>query len=631
MSRRGKALGRKTQSRKSPGKEVPEKEAPEKNPAEKKAALSAGLKNTVYLLGYVRRHVPALFYTNILTGILWGYLNVASSVLVIQVVFNMIGEGRSFADVCSFLLLMSMILLPVLGAIYYCEKRLWPALKLKLGKTLHTELFQKAREMDLRCYDDAGFYTDFIWTVQEAEEHVYAAVRNMGSVLLTVLACIGVIAIMLEIDPLLLVIAVFSMVFQFLLRLLKSRIEFLREQRLMPLVKKYEYINRVFYMPDYAKELRMSRVDRLLTEEFDDCISKMDTVYRKLQFRLSVLDIGEQACNVFLTNMFLIFVLAYKILIAGSVSIGDLSVSIAAVGKLNSMYNGLLTALSQSVQSGMFAEKLQTFLAAQPQITSPKDAAALPEASGDIEFCNVSFRYDGSDIWVLRHINLKIKAQTRAAIVGYNGAGKSTLVKLLMRLYDPTEGEILLNGRNIKEYDVEEYRRSFGTLFQDFQIYAASVGENVKMGLVDAGDETAIREALKTAGIAENFSGLSALLLREYDRNGRLVSGGEAQKIAMARAFLKDPHTYILDEPSSALDPISEYNLNRTLFEVSKGRTVIFISHRLSTTRMAERIYMMEQGRIIEEGTHEELLEKGGRYAEMFEKQAEKYRNSFVL
>ena len=135
-----------------------------------KRGKSLGMKNTAYLLGYVRRHVPALFYTNILTGILWGYLNVASSVLVIQVVFNMIGEGRSFADVCAFLLLMSMILLPVLGVIYYCEKRLWPVLKLKLGKTLHTELFQKARKMDLRCYDDAGFYTDFIWTVQEAED-----------------------------------------------------------------------------------------------------------------------------------------------------------------------------------------------------------------------------------------------------------------------------------------------------------------------------------------------------------------------------------------------------------------------------------------------------------------------------
>lgn len=597
--------------------------------SKKTNSLSTGIKNTAYLLDYVRRHVPALFYTNIMTGILWGYLNVASSVLVIQVVFNMIGEGRSFIDVCRFLLIMSMILLPVLGVIYFCEKRLWPVLKLKLGKSLHTELFIKARKMDLRCYDDAQFYTDFIWTVQEAEDHVYAAVRNMGNVLLTVLACIGVIAIMVEIDPILLVITVSSMFFQFLFRLLKSRIEFLRKQRLMPLIKKYEYINRVFYMPDYAKELRMSRVDRLLTEEFDDCISKMDMVYRRLQFRLTILEIGEQVCNVFLTNMLIIFVLVYKIIIVKSVSIGDLSVSIAAVGKLNSMYNGLLGSLSQFVQSGMFADKLRTFLAAQPQITSPKNIAPLSALSGDIEFRNVSFRYDGSDSWVLRHINMKIKAQSKTAIVGYNGAGKSTLVKLLMRLYDPTEGEILLNGRNIKDYDVEEYRHSFGTLFQDFQIYAASLGENVKMGLVDNADEAAIREALKTAGIAENFCDLSVPLLREYDKNGRLVSGGEAQKIAMARAFLKDPHTYILDEPSSALDPISEYNLNQTLFELSKDRTVIFISHRLSTTCMAEQIYMMEQGRIIEEGKHEELLARGGRYAEMFEKQAEKYRNSF--
>lgn len=598
-----------------------------KENAEEKIALSTGIKNTAYLIRYVRHHVPALFYTNIMTGILWGYLNVASSVLVIKVVFDMIGEGRPFIDVCKFLLMMSMILLPVLGVIYFCDKRLWPALKLKLGKSLHAELFLKAQKVDLRCYDDARFYTNFIWTVREAEDHVYTAVNNMETVLLSALACLGVIAIMLEIDPIILVIAVASMVLTFLFRLLKTRIEFLREQRLMPFVKKYEYISRVFYMPDYAKELRMSRIDRLLTEEFDDCVSKMDTVYRRLQFRLTVLEIGEQVCNVFLTNASLIFVLVYKILIVKSVSVGDLSVSIAAVGKLNSMYNSLLGALSQFVQSGMFADKLRTFLATEQRITSPKNAAELPALSGDIEFRNVSFRYDGSDSWVLRHINMKIKAQTKAAIVGYNGAGKSTLVKLLMRLYDPTEGEILLCGKNIKDYGVDEYRHSFGTLFQDFQIYAADLGENVKMGLVDNEDEGAIKEALMTAGIAGNFGDISAPLLREYDKNGRSVSGGEAQKIAIARAFLKDPHTYILDEPSSALDPISEYNFNRTLFELSKDRTVIFISHRLSTTHMAEQIYMMEQGRIIEEGNHEELLARGGRYAEMFEKQAEKYQS----
>lgn len=599
----------------------------EKENTGEKAKLSVGIKNTAYLVRYVRQHVPALFYTNIMTGILWGYLNIASSVLVIKVVFDMLGEGRPFTDVCKFLLMMSVILLFALGVIYFCEKRLWPVQKLKLGKSLHAELFLKAQKADLRCYDDTKFYTDFIWTVQKAEEEVYTAVGNLGSVLLHVLACIGVIAVMLEVDPFLLVLTAASMACQFVFRLLKTKMNFYRELSLRPLVKKYEYISRVFYMPDYAKELRMSRVDRLLTEEFDGCISKMDAVYKKLQFRLTALETGEQICNVFLTNMLLIFVLVYKIFIVGSVSIGDLSVSIAAVGKLNSMYSGLLESLSQFVQSGMFADKLRTFLDIEQTVASPENPASLPIVPGDIEFRDVSFRY-GDDGWVLRHINMKIKAQTKAAVVGYNGAGKSTLVKLLMRFYDPTEGEILLNGKNIKEYDLDEYRHSFGTLFQDFQIYAASLGENVKMGLVESRDEAMIKKALMTAGVADNLRDLSVPLLREYDKNGRLVSGGEAQKIAIARAFLKNPHTYILDEPSSALDPISEYNLNRTLFELSKDKTVIFISHRLSTTRMAEQIYMMEQGRVIEEGNHEELLARGGRYAEMFEKQAEKYRET---
>lgn len=592
-----------------------------------KVRLSTGIKNTAYLLRYVRKHVPALFYTNIVTGILWGYLNVASSVLVIKVVFDMIGEGRPFTDVCKFLLLMSMILLPALGTIYFCDKRLWSVLKLKLGRALHAELFLKAQKADLRCYDDARFYTNFIWTVQEAEKHVYTAVGNMGSVLLHALACMGVIAIMMEIDPFLLVITAASMVCRFLFRLLKTKIDFHRELNLRSLVKKYEYISRVFYMPDYAKELRMSRVDRLLTEEFDGCISQMDNVYKKLQLRLTVLEVGEQICNVFLTNMLLIFVLVYEILIAGSASIGDLSVSIAAVGKLNSMYNGLLGSLSQFVQSGMFADKLRTFLDTRQTVTSPENPVELPVSPTDIELRDVSFRYDGGG-WVLRHVNMKISAKSKVAIVGYNGAGKSTLVKLLMRFYDPTGGEILLNGKNIKDYDVDEYRRSFGTLFQDFQIYAASLGENVKMGLPESEDETAIKGALVMAGIEESLRDPSIQLLREYDNSGRSVSGGEAQKIAISRAFLKNPHTYILDEPSSALDPISEYDLNRTLFELSKDKTVLFISHRLSTTRMAEQIYMMEQGRIIEEGNHEELLAKGGRYAEMFEKQAKKYREA---
>lgn len=172
-----------------------------------------------------------------MTGILWGYLNIASSVLVIKVVFDMLGEGRPFTDVCKFLLMMSVILLFALGVIYFCEKRLWPVQKLKLGKSLHAELFLKAQKADLRCYDDTKFYTDFIWTVQKAEEEVYTAVGNLGSVLLHVLACIGVIAVMLEVDPFLLVLTAASMACQFVFRLLKTKMNFYRELSLRPLVK----------------------------------------------------------------------------------------------------------------------------------------------------------------------------------------------------------------------------------------------------------------------------------------------------------------------------------------------------------------------------------------------------------
>jgi ATP-binding cassette subfamily B protein len=197
-------------------------------------------------------------------------------------------------------------------------------------------------------------------------------------------------------------------------------------------------------------------------------------------------------------------------------------------------------------------------------------------------------------------------------------------VPLVIR-YDPDKGEILFNHQDIREYDVEQYRHSFGTLFQDFQIYGATLGENVKTDRVSETDKQIILRSLKTAGLEGVISDIDTQLTREYDKEGQNVSGGEAQKIALSRVFIKNPHTYILDEPTSALDPISEYNFNKKIVEVSKGKTVIFISHRLSTTRMADRIYVLEKGEVIESGSHDELIAQGGKYAHMFKIQAEKY------
>lgn len=218
---------------------------------------------------------------------------------------------------------------------------------------------------------------------------------------------------------------------------------------------------------------------------------------------------------------------------------------------------------------------------------------------------------------------------SKIAIVGYNGAGKTTLIKLIMRLYDPNEGEILLNGVNIKEYDVEEYRRKIGTVFQDFKIFAATVKENVLLDFADTGSDEAVISSLEKSGFSDRLStlsdGLSTDLTTEFEEKGVNLSGGEAQKLAVARVFYKNANLIILDEPSSALDPLAEYHLNRSMLHAAEHKSVVLISHRLSTTRLADRIYMLEQGRIIEEGTHAQLLAQGGKYAQMWRVQAGQY------
>ena len=217
--------------------------------------------------------------------------------------------------------------------------------------------------------------------------------------------------------------------------------------------------------------------------------------------------------------------------------------------------------------------------------------------------------------------------------MGYNGAGKSTLVKLIMGLYDVTEGEIRISGENIQKFEAKEYHRHFGTVFQDLQVFALSIAENVLMRKPQNDDERKLVEkALEKAHFGERLkslpNGIDTMVSKEFDEDGVVLSGGETQKIAIARIFAQNPDIVILDEPSSALDPIAEYNMYKNMMEIEEDKTVIFISHRLSSARVADKIYMMENGTIVEEGTHDELMTLNGKYAEMFNLQAQNYQES---
>ena len=269
-------------------------------------------------------------------------------------------------------------------------------------------------------------------------------------------------------------------------------------------------------------------------------------------------------------------------------------------------------------------EKYREFLKSDFKIRDGAKTAKCGEPE-EIRIENLSFTYPGNDRPTLKNINLTIKPYEKIALVGYNGAGKTTLTNLLLRLYDATDGSISIAGEDIRDVTVSSHRDRFSAVFQDFQLFACSAGENV--ALDKTFDEERVKTALKQSGFNKELKkGIYTELLREFDDEGRMLSGGESQKVAIARTFYKNCPYIILDEPSANLDPIAEYNLNQAMIEAANQKTVIFISHRLSTTVNADRIYVMENGEIIESGSHKELMEKNGTYAYMFNLQAEKYK-----
>ena len=297
---------------------------------------------------------------------------------------------------------------------------------------------------------------------------------------------------------------------------------------------------------------------------------------------------------------------------------------------LSALYNDMKIDAVTIAIIGQYAEKFRKLLDYEP-IIEVADGLTPDKEAGSLKLSNVSFRYPNTDKDTLKDISIEIKPGEKIAIVGENGAGKTTFVKLLMRLYDVTDGSIEYNGHDIREYNTKAYRKKISAVFQDYNIYAATLAENVLLRQYNKEDEKDVIAALKKADFSKKLSklpdGIFTNLTREFSDEGVNLSGGESQKIAISRVFLNDEDRAIsiLDEPSSALDPVSEYKLNKNLIDHAQNDTVIFISHRLSTTRMADRIYLFEHGSIIEQGSHEELMQLNGRYREMFDRQAKNY------
>lgn len=399
--------------------------------------------------------------------------------------------------------------------------------------------------------------------------------------------------------------------------------------RRTPEQRELDYIRQTGASVESAKEVKIFALNSFLIERYRELATKFYTANRQLAIRRA--GWGSTLTTLGTLGYYVAYAyLAWRTL-AGEFSIGDLTFLSGSFRRLRTLLEGLLIGFSQTAGQALYLDDLFSFFDIEPEIHSPPNPRPFPvPIRQGFAFEDVGFQYPGAGRWAVRHLNFHLNAGEVLALVGENGAGKTTLVKLLARLYDPDEGRILLDGHDLREYDLDELRSNIGVIFQDFVRYHLSAAENIAIGRIDARNdrpriETAAESSLANEVIHKLPAGYDQVIGKRF-KTGVDLSGGEWQKVAIARAYMRDAQVLILDEPTAALDARSEFEVFQRFKELSAGKTAVLISHRFSSVRMADRILVLADGTVESMGTHEELLSQRGRYAELFELQAAGYR-----
>ncbi len=587
------------------------------------------VKNNFYALGFVwsmsKSYVVHAFFSNAI-----GYFNwVFFSAYFIRYIIQAVTGGEAVSTVYLYIGMVAALMCVLILYDRYVDRVVKPLKEVELYQRMYSVFYHKAENVELECFEDTEFYNRYTMAVDQACEKMTKIVWEMTNIICAAIAGISTYVLMYRMDPRMLLFVLSPIVGSFVFGTIVNKLNFAIYQEVTPDNRKTEYVNRVMYLGEYAKEMRLSNIFQVLKRTYEEAVEHRIRVVKSYISRL-------------IPNAFLQFYLSYIIIFEGLMLYGAYQtmvvhrLSLADLSILSSMMvtaSWILVRIGNSMvtcsQNGMFVYNIRTFMSYEEKI--PEDAKGdLPEREIEsIEFCHVSFSYRGGKE-VIHDLSFKIGRNESVALVGHNGAGKTTILKLLFRLYDPNEGVILVNGRDIREYDLEAYRNLFAAAFQDYKIFAYSIMDNVLMERQVEDPEKVTVEALKRAGVYEKVmslpQGIHTMLTKEFKEEGAVLSGGEYQKIVVARAFANPAPIKVFDEPSSALDPIAEYDLFQAILEESQDHLMFFISHRLSSVKDADVVYMLEEGRLIEQGTHGELMEQNGKYAQMYRMQAKNYQ-----
>ncbi|WP_394895803.1 ABC transporter ATP-binding protein [Clostridium perfringens] len=440
-------------------------------------------------------------------------------------------------------------------------------------------------------------------------------------------AFVGYISIVLFLSPWILLFLIINVLISYALTMRVKKYEYSQKEKAADKDRRTFYVFDTMYDFAYGKDIRIYDLKNILIDKFKK--------FRGERIDISN-DVQEKQLKVKIVDVILLVIrecvvygyLIYNVLFTG-MGIGDFTMYFSTINGFGDWMKGILGDLAHIKAQNMYLDDMREFLEIKSE--DKEKTRDIPiDSSYEIEFKNVSFKYPKTDKYIYKNLSLKIKKGQRLAIVGINGAGKTTFVKLLCRLYEPTSGEILINGVNIKDFSKEEYYKILSVVFQDIKTFAFTVAENVSLENLEDVDREKVLHCIEKAGVGDKINslqkGIDTSLLKILDGEGVELSGGENQKLALARALYKNGKIVILDEPTSALDAVAEYNIYKEFDELIGDKTAIYISHRLASTKFCDVIAFFENGEIVEYGTHEELLKKNGKYSDMFNIQAQYYK-----
>ena len=490
------------------------------------------------------------------------------------------------------------------------------------------QVMEHASRLDLQAYEDPVYYDRLERARVQATDRVLM-IQLIGQLFQQAITTLSLSVGIFLYSPWLLLLLIACLLPAFLGESHYAFLNYAKNFRQTPAKRQLDYLRQVGGSKEAAKELKLFGLAQFFTDRFrsiaNAILDENMALNRRRLIAVSFLS------TLSTSGYYGAFAWAVYRTVTGAISFDGLVFLTQAIMGASSNISQLFSTLSSIADQALFLTDLLAFFEMKPTVTSKPGALPAPRPIVEgFEFRDVSFVYPGTQREVLKHLNFRLEPGERVALIGQNGQGKTTIVKLMTRLYDPTGGRILLDGIDLREYDLEDLCREIGVIFQDFMRYEMTARENIGVGRIEfLNDDERIRTAAEKSladGVIRRLPGGYEQMLGRRFEGGVDLSGGEWQKLALARAYLRDAQVLILDEPTAALDARAEYEVFKRFNELTIGKMALFISHRFSTVRMAERIIVLENGCIAEEGSHEQLMQRGGRYAEMFELQASSYR-----